>query len=263
MRRDVALVTGASRGLGREIARALARRGVEPAVTARDAGELATLADELAAAGAPRPIIVALDLAAPDAPAQLAARLDAEGARLTALVNNAGYGLVGEAATLDRPAQLGMIDLNIRALTDLTLHMLPRLIATRGRILNVASVAGFAPGPGMAVYYASKAYVISFGDALGAELAAEGVSVTTLCPGPLDTPFWSRAGAAPGPMRRLASLDVAAVAEAGVAGMFAGRRRVTPGALNALAAGLAPCAPRAMTLAIARRMNAARRRAAP
>lgn len=259
MNRRLTLVSGASRGLGRDIALSLARRGVDLALTARDGAELGALADEIVARGAGRPLVLPADLAAPGAIDDLLARLDAAGAVVDGLVANAAYGLVGEAIELDRAAQLGMIDLNVRALTDLTLALLPQLAAARGRILLVGSVAGFAPGPGMAVYYATKAYVVSFGDALGAELAGSGVSVTTLCPGPLDTPFWARAGARPGGLGKFLATDVAAVAEAGVAAMIAGRRRVTPGLFNALTVALAPAAPSGLVLAVAGRMNAARR----
>ncbi len=259
MSRRLTLVTGASRGLGREIAHALARRGVDLALLARDGAALDQLADEIAADGRARPLVLALDLAGPGAAEAVLARLGTAGAAVEGLVANAAYGLVGDAVDLDRAAQLGIVDLNIRALTDLTLALAPQLVAARGRILMVASVAGFAPGPGMAVYYASKAYVVSLGDALGAELKGRGVGVTTLCPGPLATAFWARAGAKPGVLGRLASTDLAAVAEAGVAGLYTGRRRVTPGALNALTAMLAPCLPRGPLLAITRRLNAARR----
>ena len=259
MSRPLTLVSGASRGLGREIARALARRGVDLALVARDGAALDGLADELAAHGGGRPLVIALDLAAPDAADAVLARLDAAGATAAGLVANAACGLVGDAIDLPRDAQLGVVDLNVRALTDLTLALAPQLVAARGRILLVASVAGFTPGPGMAVYYASKAYVVSLGDALGAELKHRGVVVTTLCPGPLETGFWARAGAKPGVLGALAATDLAAVAEAGVAGLYAGRRRVTPGPLNALTAALAPCMPRGPLLAIARRLNAARR----
>lgn len=261
MSRRLTVVAGASRGLGLEIARALARRGLDLALLARDGAALEALADEIAAGGRARPLTLEIDLAAPGA---VDAVLDGlAGVAVEGLVCNAGYGLVGDAVDLDRGAQLGIVDLNIRALTDLTLALLPGLVAAQGRILMVASIAGFTPGPGMAVYYASKAYVVSFGDALGAELKGKGVVVTTLCPGPLETAFWQRAGAKPGLFGRLAATDLAAVAEAGVAGWFAGRRRVTPGALNALTAAFAPSLPRGPLLAITRRVNRARRGETP
>ncbi|MFZ4534533.1 MAG: SDR family NAD(P)-dependent oxidoreductase, partial [Alsobacter sp.] len=163
--RDVTLVTGASQGIGAELARALAADGVDLALTARSAAALEALADAIAATGRPRPLVLVEDLAVPGAADRLAEALAAAGARATGLVNNAGYGLNGEVADLPRAEQGGIIDLNSRALVDLTLRLLPDIIAARGRILNVASTAAFQPGPGMAVYYASKAFVLSFSEA--------------------------------------------------------------------------------------------------
>lgn len=254
--RAVTLVTGASLGLGREIALALARAGRDLALVARNETLLESLADEIAAADRPRPLVRALDLAAPGACAALVDSLTET--TVDGLVNNAGYGLIGEAASLDLADQLGMIDLNIRALTELTLRLVPQLTAARGRILNVASVAAFMPGPGMAVYYASKAYVLSFSEALHQELAASGVGVTALCPGPVATSFWSRAGLAPAFLRLMGAAEPRLVAEAGVRAMLAGKRRATPGVLNAVMTHLAPATPRALLLPIVARLQAAR-----
>ena len=254
--RSVTIVTGASLGLGREIALALARASRDLVLVARNEALLESLADEIAAAGRPRPLVRPLDLAAPDACATLIASLADVG--VDGLVNNAGYGLIGEAASLDLAGQLGMIDLNIRALTELTLRLAPQLVAARGRILNVASVAAFMPGPGMAVYYASKAFVLSFSEALHQELAGKGVGVTALCPGPVATSFWSRAGLAPAFVRLLGAAEPRPVAEAGVKAMLAGKRRATPGLLNAAMTHLAPATPRALLLPIVARLQAAR-----
>ncbi len=158
---------------------------------------LDALADEIArypGRTAPRPLVLDYDLAAPEAPAAVEDLLALAGASVEILVNNAGYGLIGSAAESDRAAQLGMIDLNIRALTELSLRFSAHLIANKGRLLNVASVAAYMPGPGMAVYYASKAYVLSFTEALSKELEPHGVTVTALCPGPVPTGFGARAG---------------------------------------------------------------------
>lgn len=257
--RRVALVTGASAGIGAAIARALSRRGFDLALTARRGETLEALADDIAASGRPRPAIIALDLAAPGAAETLLAALPADRFVLAALVNNAGFALRGDAAELSRAEQVGMIDLNARALTDLTLACLPRLKAAGGRILNVASVVAALPGPGMAVYYASKAYVLSFGEALAQELKGSGVTVTTLCPGPVATAFWDRAGGEIDGMRRLA-MTPEAVAEAGVAAMMAGRRRVTPGLANRALMLIAPLLPRGLLLPIVARMQPPRRR---
>lgn len=255
----MALVTGASAGIGAALARALSRRGYDLALLARRGAALEALADEIEAGGRPRPATIALDLAAPGAVDAALAALPADRFALAALVNNAGFGLRGRADVLARADQIGLIDLNVRALTDLTLACLPRLKAERGRILNVASVVAALPGPGMAVYYASKAFVLSFGDALSHELKGSGVSVTTLLPGPVATAFWDRAG---GELDRLRALAMSpdAVAEAGVAAMLAGRRRITPGLANRLLVALAPVLPRAVLLpAVARMQPPARR----
>ena len=239
--RRIALITGASEGLGVEFAKLFAERGHDLALVARRGDRLEALADEIAARGRPRPIVVALDLSAPDAPGRLAAALTAAGATTEYLVNNAGYGLNGAFADLPVGDQLGMIDLNVRSLTAMARQFLPDLKATRGGMLNVASIAGFAPGPGMAVYYASKAYVLSLSEALSEELRADGVRVTALCPGPVVTGFQARAGMSP---KAFAAPPGAAsareTARAGYDGLMAGRRVVTPGLVNqALAAGLA------------------------
>lgn len=259
-RRRVAVVTGASSGIGAEIARALAARGVDLALVARRADRLDALAAELAGPGRPTPVVVALDLARPDAADALLAALPDDAFEIAALVNSAGFGLRGRADELSRADQIELIDINIRALTALTLAFLPRLKAARGRILNIASVVAFMPGPGMAVYYASKGYVLNFSEALAQELKGCGVTVTTLCPGPVETDFWTRAGGAIDRLRALAPMSARETAEAGVAAMLAGRRRVTPGLLNKLAALTAPVTPRHVLLPLVEALQPPRRR---
>src|SRR5262249_45620237 len=156
------------------------------------------------------------------------------------VVNNAGFGLLGYAAELDRAAQLAMIDLNVRALTDFSLAFIESLERRKGGILNVASVAGFLPGPGMAVYYATKAYVVSFSEALHQELKARGVRVTVLCPGPVPTEFQARAGIAQNPFPSVLTRGTAGhaaerVAQDGYRGLKEGRRVVVPGGVNRIA----------------------------
>ena len=192
--KPVALITGASAGIGAELARVFARNGHELVLVARREDRLIALADEIAAAGRPRPAVLAIDLEQRDAVARIAAELASRGLEPAIVVNNAGFGLAGTAADLDRDEQLGMIDLNIRALTELSLAFVDSLARHRGGILNVASVAAFLPGPGMAVYYASKAYVLSFSEALHRELKPRGIRVTALCPGPVPTEFQARSG---------------------------------------------------------------------
>ena len=190
----VTLITGASAGIGTELARVFAANGHRLALTARRADRLEALANELAAKGGKKPIVIACDLQEADAGDKIAAALAAEGVELDNLVNNAGFGVFGDAIERDRVEQVGIVDVNVRALTDLSLRFADQLIRNKGGLLNVGSVAGFLPGPGMAVYYASKAYVISFTEALRAELAPRGVRVTVLCPGPVPTEFQARAG---------------------------------------------------------------------
>ncbi len=186
--KPLALVTGASGGIGEEIAKQLSHK-YRLVLVARNQDKLEALSKELGGAE-----VIALDLAAPDATQQLMAQLEARGLEIEVLVNNAGFGEYGEFH-LSSPQKLEqMIFLNINTLTMLTRALLPKMIAAKqGKILNVASTAAFMPGPLMAVYYASKAYVLSFGEALDEELRGTGVSVTTLCPGPVKTGFQDRA----------------------------------------------------------------------
>ena len=249
--RALAVVTGASGGIGSDLARIFAREGHDLALVARSRDKLEALADEIAATGRPRPLVIALDLAAADGPADVAGALAQANASAKFLVNNAGYGLTGAAMALDRADQLGMVDLNIRALVDLTLRLAPQIVANRGRILNVASVAAFLPGPGFAVYFASKAFVLSFSQALSQELKPHGVTVTALCPGATATGFQARAGFGPNmDVARLPGSTAMEVAEAGYAGLIAGRREVVPGTLNKLGALLLPFLPKALILAV-------------
>jgi short-subunit dehydrogenase len=225
----VTLITGASAGIGTELARVFASNGHRVALVARRADRLAALAAEIAAAGGAAPIVISCDLEQPDAGDKIAAALAAEGAEIEYLVNNAGYGLFGNAVELNRAEQLGIIALNIRATTDLCLRFADQLIRNRGGILNVGSIAGFLPGPGMAVYYASKAYVLSFSEGLRAELAPRGVRVTVLCPGPVPSEFQARAGFDPGFDSAILNVSPSDVASAGYRGLMANKRLVLPG----------------------------------
>jgi len=169
-----------------------------------------------------------------DASRRIGDALIANGLEPDIIVNNAGFGLVGPAAALDRGEQLAMIDLNVRALTDLSLAWADVLERRKGGILNVASVAGFLPGPGMAVYYATKAYVLSFSEALHHELAPKGVRVTALCPGPVPTEFQARAGITDVHYPRGFDRSAEDVARQGYKGLMRGRGIVVPGAHNKL-----------------------------
>ena len=251
-RRRVALITGASGGIGADLARVFARHGYDLALVARSRAKLEALADEIAATGRPRPLVVAVDLTAPNAVDQIAAALESAGASPEILVNNAGFGLVGEALKLDQAEQLGIVDLNIRVAMEMTLRFLPAICAARGKILNVASVASYFPGgPGMAAYYASKAFLLSFSLALRQELRSQGVTVSALCPGYTKTGFQARAGI--GPDTSLTRFPVVAaleVAEAGYAGLMAGRREIVPGFANRLAVLILRFLPRSIVLAL-------------
>jgi uncharacterized protein len=225
----VTLITGASSGIGAELARVFASKGHRVALVARRADRLETLAGEIVASGGARPIIIPCDLEQPDGGDKVAAALAAESVEVEYVVNNAGFGKFGHAIKIDRAQQLGMIAVNIRALTDLSLRFSDQLIRNRGGILNVGSVAGFLPGPGMAVYYASKAYVLSFTEALHEELGPLGVRVTALCPGPVPSEFQSRAGFRPGFDSAVLNVSAADVALAGYRGLMANKRAVIPG----------------------------------
>jgi short-subunit dehydrogenase len=235
----VTLITGASAGIGAELARVFARRGHTLVLTARRQDRLSALADEIAAAGGSKPLVLALDLAEPGAAARIGETLAANALEPQYIVNNAGFGLVGRAATLPLNEQLGMIDLNVRALTDLSLSFVDSLERHRGGILNVASVAGFLPGPGSAVYYASKAFVLSLTEALHQELKPRGIGVSCLCPGPVATEFQARAGIDEAAPAWPLGVPAARVAEAGYRGLMRGQRVVLPGVANRLVATLA------------------------
>jgi short-subunit dehydrogenase len=256
--RPVTLITGASAGIGSALAHVFAAHGHELVLVARREQKLAALAQAIAAKGHPLPIVLPCDLERPDAVARLGEALRAAGVEPAIVVNNAGFGLVGSAAALDRAEQLAIIDLNVRALTDLSLAFIESLGRHRGGILNVASVAGFMPGPGMAVYYASKAYVLSFSEALHRELGGRGVRVTTLCPGPVPSEFQARAGHKAKAYPPLLTQTAEQVAEAGYRGLAAGRRLVVPGLANKLVTVLTRFIPRGLALALIDRRNRGR-----
>jgi uncharacterized protein len=268
--RRVVVVTGASAGIGAALARVFAQHGHDLVLIARRESKLDALADEIAAGGQPRPLVLPIDLAQPDAGARIKAELAAHGLEPEYVVNNAGFGLVGEAAQLDHAEQLAMIDLNIRSLTELSLAFADTLARVRGGILNVASVAGFIPGPGMAVYYASKAYVLSFSEALHHELARRGVRVTVLCPGPVPTEFQARAGIPRVPFPRTGMPRVVGsnaltctaeeVAEAGYDGLMRGRRVVVPGFANKAVTMISRLLPRRFVLEAVAHSQLVRRR---
>ena len=255
MTERVTLITGASSGIGAELARVFAAKGHRLALVARRVDRLRALADEITAAGAAAPIVIACDLEQRDASDRIAAVLAEHGVEVEYVVNNAGFGLFGQAIILDRAAQLGIIDVNIRALTDLSLRFSDHLIRHRGGILNLGSLAGFLPGPGMAVYYASKAYVLSFSEALRQELAPRGVRVTTLCPGSVSSEFQARAGIKPGFEHEMLNVSASDVAQAGYRGLMANKRAVLPGLGTKIVPFLLRLFPRGFILAMVGRIQ--------
>jgi uncharacterized protein len=226
--RPVALITGASSGIGAALVRHFAANGHDLVLVALPDPNLAALADAIAASGRQRPLTLQLDLTQRDAGLRIARETAAHGVEPAFVVNCAGFGLVGPAATLDQNAQLAMIDLNVRALTDLSLRFTDSLIRHRGGILNVASVSAFLPAPEMSVYNASKTYVLWFGEALHQELAEKGVRVTTLCSGPVATQFQLRAGIR-AKLPRMLARSPEFVARTAYDGLMNGRRVVIPG----------------------------------
>ncbi len=251
----VTLITGASSGIGAELARIFAAHGHKTVLVARREDRLSQLADEIAAAGKARPAVIACDLKEPGACDAIADKLSAMGAEVEIVVNNAGFGLFGNAIEMDRAEQLAMVDINVRVLTDLSLRFADSLIRHRGGMLNVGSIASFLPGPRMAVYYASKAYVLSFTEAMRGELGPKGVRVTALCPGPVPTEFQGRAGFEAGLDSAILNVSAAAVARAGYRGLMTNKRLVMPGVGVRMIPFLLRFAPRSMVLASVARVQ--------
>lgn len=259
-RRPVALITGASTGIGYELAKVFAAQGHDLILTARNKDKLREVAEECERLGV-RALVVAADLALPDAPRSIYDGLRSQSLEVDVLVNNAGFGTHGEFARIDADADLQLLQVNIVALTYLTKLFLPDMIARRrGKILNVASTAAFQPGPIMATYYASKAYVLSFSEAIAVECRPYGITVTALCPGPTLTEFQKRAGTESSRLFRKAARDASTVARAGYRGLMRGRRIVVPGVGNRVLAGLVPFVPRRLVTRITRRFNESKRR---
>jgi short-subunit dehydrogenase len=256
----VTLVTGASSGIGASLARVFAAHGHEVAIVARREPQLNAVAQAIASAGHKKPHVIAIDLTRSDSPARIAHELLARGLEPAIIVNNAGFGLYGPAAELDRGQQLEMIDVNVRTLTDLSLRWIDSLIRHKGGLLNVASVAGFLPGPGMAVYYATKAYVLSFTESLHRELQPKGVRVTALCPGPVRTEFQHRAGMDER-LPRWLTRSADKVAREGYAAFVQGRALVVPGLGNKFVVSLPRLLPRTVTAGLVERRQTRRRAA--
>lgn len=228
-----ALVTGASAGIGEAIARGLARRKVPQLLVARSEERLAALADELRVSSGVAVEAIALDLASEGAGEKLAAATEGAGRPVGLLVNNAGFGFYGPDEEQDLERKLRMLKLNVEFLVDLTHRLLPPMRERRGGyVLNVASTAAFLPVPYMALYAATKAFVLSYSQALHEELSGRGVVVTALCPGTTRTDFHRVAGLASGAKNPFPSLSAETVAEAGLRGLERGRAIVVPNLLD-------------------------------
>jgi short-subunit dehydrogenase len=248
------LVTGGSGGIGFEIGKVLARKGFDLVLVSRKRDTLEAAAGQLEGKFGVKVHVYAADLRRPDAPQGIFEFLHNENLPIEVLVNNAGFGLGGEFADTKLQRELEMIQVNISALTHLTKLFLPAMIKRKsGRILNLASTAAFQPGPLMAVYYASKAYVLSFSQALAEELRHTGVTVTALCPGPTDTRFAASAQMTKSRLFTAFGIaDAADVAEFGVAAMMHGRRVAIPGIKNKIIAQASRFSPRSMTTRVSR-----------
>jgi short-subunit dehydrogenase len=252
---NVTVITGASGGIGEELAYCAAKAGRKIVLVARSADKMKAVADKIVSLGAPAPEIVALDLADPKSGETLAAALKEKNLKVFELINNAGYGLTGPIEKLDVADQVGMVDLNMRALTDLTLRFLPEIIEAKGGVMNVASTAAFQPGPNMAIYYASKAYVLSFSEAIWFELRGR-ARVTALCPGPVPTGFAERASKGRGlKLMKLSMTSAGFVASRGWERFQRGQRVVIPGVMNEISAMFAPLTPKLLILWIANKIS--------
>jgi short-subunit dehydrogenase len=251
-----ALITGASFGIGLELARVFAREGYNLVLVARSADKLRQLASELEKSHGTRSLILATDLTDPGASAYVLDQTTRADIQVDVLVNNAGFGQYGLFAENDLEDCLHQIQLNVTALTHLTRLYLPAMIERKsGGILNVASTAAFQPGPLMAVYYATKAYVLHFSEAIANELNGTGVTVTCLCPGPTATEFQQRANISGIRLTKFGTMDARTVAEDGYRGLMAGKAVVISGFKNWLVAQSVRFAPRRMAAAVARKLQ--------
>jgi len=252
-----ALITGASVGIGRDLAELFARDGHHLVLTARNESQLRELARKLGGQYHVDVQVIVQDLSVAGASQKIFEQLQAKS--IDYLVNNAGFGTHGPFAEAEIESQLGMLQVNVVALTNLTRLFLPGMLKRgSGRIMNVASVAAFLPGPLMAVYYATKAYVLSFSEALASEVEGKGVTVTSLCPGPTKTEFQVRAGIENSRLFEKGAMSSEKAAQLGYDAMMNGKRVIVTGFSNKVSAFGTRFVPRRMTAAIAKRLNESR-----
>jgi len=260
MAKGTTLVTGASSGLGERFALAVAAEGQDVILVARRLDRLEQLARTIREQHGVAAEVIASDLAASAAPAALIAEVAKRGLAIDTLINNAGFGARGAFAEIDRAEQARMIDLNCRALMELCHCVLPEMIARRsGGILNVASTAAFQPGPWMSVYYATKAFVLSFSEGLHEEVKAHGVHVSALCPGPTRTEFADVADMADSELFKRFATAPEAVVRDGLRALNANKAVEVSGAMNGLMAGAIRFAPRGLARAMTGSLQKARR----
>ncbi len=249
---NTALITGASGGIGEELAKIFAANGFHLVLIARSEEKLRQLAGTLNT----KVLVLPEDLADPDAPARIVEKLNEQSIEIEVLVNNAAFGARGAFAEIDPRIATEIVQVNIAALTLLTRLLLPPMIRRgHGRLLNVASTAAYVPGPFMAEYYASKAYVLSLTEALSNELKGTGVTATALCPGPTRTGFDARAGATNTKLFRGEVMDAARVAREGFEGLMQGKRVIIPGIKNRWPIRLSRIVPRNLLARVTRRLN--------
>jgi len=252
-----ALITGASGGIGLQLAHLCAQNGNDLFLVARNRQRLAQVCADLRQHFGVNADFLALDLAEPDSPRDLFAETRDRGIRVDMLINNAGFATRGEFAHADERATLEMLQLNIVSLTHLTRLVLPGMLQRGwGRIMNVASIAAYMPGPLMAAYFASKAYVLSFTEALAQEISGTGVAATALCPGPTDTEFPRRAGLLGTKAFKRGAMDAGVVARAGYDAMMRGKAVEIPGVKNKLQLFPTPLVPRSVLAFFAKQYNA-------
>ncbi len=255
---ETVLVTGASSGIGLELAKCFAADGCRLILLARKRNSLQTLAEELRQAHKTQSEVFPADLAEPGTPARVFGHLQGNGTKVDVLVNNAGFGAQGRFSELSVERQLELLQVNVVALTHLTRLFLPGMIArSRGGVLNVASTAGFQPGPGMAVYYASKAYVLSFSEALAEELVGTGVKITALCPGPTATNFAEAASARSSRLFKMSVMTAESVGRIGHQSFRSGRVVAVAGWRNRLLGLSVRFTPRSVVRKITKRLNIA------